>query len=419
MNTSSVTRFFPIGTHFTANVGTTEASFQMINRTAADYSRIGVRISNATSGGSGTLKLRKDTGGGGADGNNTASITANTAGWYQDAVPHTDTVAVGDKTCMAITSGAGLTTGFQIQTMSVKLTPSSGGVMYYGWFARGDTAASLALRLGAASQNYEITMGGGSHSSAGSDTANTVAWRTKMRRPGVIDHVHTRCILNTSAAAITLRLRISNANGNSVATITAGTTGTFEDVTNTDAVVAADVDNWRYTTGAGGVAADFTNIFARFVPTTSGHDIFTGKSDANADGSGSTVATNYYNCWGFASRNTTELSVRTLLPAAMTASFWRAYVATAQVGAITGNLYKNGSTANQTISFTSATTGIFEDTTNSDSLADGDGITYGHGAMVSVNGFYIRWFGMVLDPGVVVTPGATSQTHRYNSVILG
>lgn len=59
-------------------------------------------------------------------------------------------------------------------------------------------------------------------------------------------------VIANDRGASTLRVRINTANGNQSASITASTTGKFEDVVNTDTLASGDVFNYQLATGAGG-----------------------------------------------------------------------------------------------------------------------------------------------------------------------
>lgn len=418
---ANATRFMAGGSscHMAA-ADATEANVQLITRTAGDYSRIGIRVITADTTAAATYRLRKDTGGGGANGNNAATLTTNTTGWFQDAVPHTDTVAAGDKICMAI-SASGVSSAIVYTTSSMKFLASSGAATYYGVYAPDSVGTYTVTSSTSVIRTYSIPLSGGNGGLQGPNT-EAANQRQKMRTPGVISHLHTRITgSNAITNASTFLYRFNNTDGNNAASITASTTGTFEDTTHSDTVNASDVSclSWRAAIeGTAHSMAGPRSGFAMFVPSVSGFDLFCANS-TSSDLSGSAAAANYYTVYGNSTRHTTEANAKTKIPLAVALGFLRCYVAVSQVGALTFALRVNGSTVNQTKSLTSATTGIFEDSVNVDSIVDNDDINYTHGAMVSTSGFWISWLGMTADPGSGITPGNTSQVHHYNSVILG
>lgn len=418
---NSTTRYFILAGRLHI-ITSTEANVQTILRTAGDFSRVGVRIQNSNSGGGGTLKFRKDTGGGGADGNNACTITANTAAWFEDSTPHIDTVAVGDKGNFAITSGTGMTNGLNIIGMTIKFLAASGAATYYGWFARGDSNGLFAFQMNSsisATRHYNVNISGGENSAE--INAESAALRGKLRVGGVLSHIQTRVVGNAVTNATPFRYRPNNTNGNGTVSITASTTGTFEDTVNTDTVSVSDVACYAWDFAIEGTAHNLSVCFATgmFVPSVSGHDVMASRGTSSSV-TGSTVANNFYNIFGSNSiRATTEADVQLKIPLAVTTGYLRCYVHTSQTPGLTFALRVNGSSVNQTLSLTASTTGIFEDTTHTDSIADGAALNYMHGAMVSIGGFAIAWSGLTFDPGSGIVPGNGSEVHHYNTVILG
>lgn len=67
-------------------------------------------------------------------------------------------------------------------------------------------------------------------------------------------------VTSNDRGASTLKFRKNTADGNQVASITASTTGNFEDATNSDALAATDIIDYQLVTGAGGTAFNFNSI---------------------------------------------------------------------------------------------------------------------------------------------------------------
>jgi hypothetical protein len=415
-STASSSTNFGIASCGLANL-TTEASAQMITRAAGAFTRLGCNVTGARATSS-TLKFRKDTGGGGADGNNAATLTGGATGWFQDATPHTDTVADGDKINMRITTGTGADT-LTVRGCTIKFLGTSVTAVYLGWGAAGNTAGVSIPRITTNSVTTDFPLVGGQQSTSPGETTETAHMRFKLRAAGTLSHGQIVIITNGRGTNSTLIYRANNVTGNTAATITNGVTGIFEDTSHTDGISASDVSVWGITTSTGGGNLDFQLVSGKIVLSGTPFDLGSSNQTAS-DGTGSTTVTNYYVCWGVCRPVITESQMQMKIPFAVTASFMRAYVSQSQTGTITANFRRNTGNVNQTLSFTTGTTGLFEDASNTDVLADGDAICFAHGAMASVFGFNVFWWGMTLDPGGGgPTPGNDSFVHHYNTVILG
>lgn len=416
--TASTTRFLEVSSNHLNVPTATEADCQLITRKAGNFSRIGIRITVAASTNDGTFRLRVDTGGGGANGNNAVTLVKNVTGWYEDATPHNDTVASGDKICLGLTSGAGTVSFTYVSALVKFLASTSGAASYYGVSAPDSLTTYTLTSNTVAARTYNTPLSGG-NALQGPNLENANQ-RQKIRTAGVFSRLQTKVNANAITNASTFIVRINNADGTGVASITASTTGVFEDVTNSDSLNATDVVVFAWKLAIEGTSHNATvkNGFGMFVPSSSGWDIFA-SNGTTADTSGSTSVTNFYNIVGTASRFTTESQAQIKIPFAVTLSYLRCYVAVSQTGTLTMTLHKNTSAVNQTLSLTSATTGAFEDTSNTDAVADGDALNYSHGAMVSTSGFWLSLIAMKADPGSGVVPGNGTEVHHYNTVILG
>jgi len=409
---SASTNYFynMFGANFTTN---TEANAQLVTRAAGDFSRIGVLSISNTRTTATSLKLRVN----GAAVNNVASITASTSGWFEDTTPHTDTVADGDLVCGTGLTGTGAGTMF-ITTTCIKFVASSGAVWYPGWASAGDSAGVNCNRISTASQNNDVPTGGANGGTSASDTGANAKWRIEFRGAGTMSHIHTRIITNGRSTNTTFLLRVNNADGSGTVSVTSSTTGTFEDTTNSDSISAGGVVNFRWTTGTGTGNLDTLFAVGKMVGSGSKFDVINSRINGTT-GEGTSSGTNYHMAWGYTIPLTANTDVKSQISYAVTASYLRCYVAAGNTGALTLHLQKNGSDATLAVSITSATTGYFADSTNTDALADGDYINYSHGAMSSIFGFVMSYIAMSMDPGSGGGGPPANQTHRYNTVILG
>lgn len=171
---------------------------------------------------------------------------------------------------------------------------------------------------------------------------------------------------NTHTTASTATVRINAADGNLTVTITASTTGAFEDTGNSDAVSAGDFLGVNLVPGTGGIieiGIIQTILDATFVSMHVSPGVWVVSS----------ASTTFGSLMGAAAPDTTEANREYLITTAATFSNLRMFVTSNTVnGTTTITLRINGADANQTLSIAASTTGDFEDTTNNDAVAVND-----------------------------------------------
>lgn len=182
---------------------------------------------------------------------------------------------------------------------------------------------------------------------------------------------------NTANFANTVTFRNNGADGNQTVSITASTTGWFEDTTNSDTIAADDLINWKIVGAAGTGTATCRGINVKCVTATNGRVWIGGFAPATSSLATASV-TRYIQGQGLhnysASLTTTGSAY---LARACTAKKMRLYVISN--GRITDTVYtmqKNGSDVTQAVTVGSGGTGWFEDTSNTDSFAAGDYVSY-------------------------------------------
>ena len=175
---------------------------------------------------------------------------------------------------------------------------------------------------------------------------------------------------NTIDSSSTFRFRKNVADGNQVATITALGTGAFEDTTNTDAVVAGDEVNYSLVTGADPGVVQVT--LAQLKHTSTGREV------ASAISIGVAISSDaYFGAEADGLGSGTETDAQIAARIAFTASNF--FVNVSAHGLTSGvNYYLRQNTANtaMTVNVPQSTTGLFEDTTNSVSIAVADLYNY-------------------------------------------
>jgi hypothetical protein len=210
----------------------TEANAQWKTRTAGTWRNIQINVRTNNRSDATTFKSRVN----GANGNQSASITASTTGWFEDT-SNTDTVADGDLLCYELATGGG--TGSLSHWLTYSELDNSAGA-----FAL-ITADAAGTAIGINLTNYVGFSGV-------TNRLSTTESRVYVNSAIGFTAAKLRCYVsaNTHANAATLKSRINTANGAQSVSITASTTGWFEDASNSDSVVAGDLLAAQIVTGA-------------------------------------------------------------------------------------------------------------------------------------------------------------------------
>lgn len=222
----------------------------------------------------------------------------------------------------------------------------------------------------AASVTAFYPIGGGAIADT-TEANRTDTWRVA----GTLSNLYIKILTNGVSATSTLRTRKNGADANIVVSITASTTGEFEDAVNTDAVGAAEDWHLSLATGASGSTLTFSICSTYFAATsdTATHFRATGAAGGVAlnTGAGNTrwlgpfgdinagAGSEAFVQW--AARGTTTLK-----------NMFLYVVANGRSSTTTFRSRKNTANGAMSLSVTAGATGVFEDTSNTDSLADGD-----------------------------------------------
>ena len=215
---------------------------------------------------------------------------------------------------------------------------------------------NTSLVTGGSTVYHPLINGGTSTPLETTEGDTQVTWRTA----GTLSNLWIVVVAN-SLAASTLTSRINGANGNLSVSITATTTGTFEDTTNTDAIAAADLLNTQLVAGAGGGSLTYTIVGALFLPTTTG-DTLTKHGEVFQEVRTGGALTRYYEIQGGGSNggSATEADVKYRI---RTAGTWKnlnvKVTANTRAGATTYRSRVNTANGNQLISVAAAATGVF------------------------------------------------------------
>jgi hypothetical protein len=174
---------------------------------------------------------------------------------------------------------------------------------------------------------------------------------------------------NARAANSSVTTRKNNADTSQVATITASTTGTYTDLSNTVSATAGDKLSYKLVVGSTSGAFTAPSTTVNLESASQSASFWSALTDASTSNGG---ATRYWNLTGDLNVVTNENTAQSYAPVAGTVSNLRAYVTAARATDTT--LKSRVSTADgaMSVTLTASTTGAFEDTTNSDTVAIGD-----------------------------------------------
>ena len=211
-----------------------------------------------------------------------------------------------------------------------------------------------------------------------SDTNNPTESRFQVnfRTAGVLSKILINVASNDRAAS-TLVTRKNNVTANQTITITGSTTGEFSDTTNSDTVTAGELWNYQLITGAGGTTFIFRVLNALFAAGTGTVQHFQTSNGNNIVGNNVTHFENLVG-EGAAATNTTEnLSQAKMKIVGTFQNLFTNIRTNARTATCTMRLRKNGANGNINIAITAATTGVLEDTANTDIVAVNDLVCVG------------------------------------------
>jgi hypothetical protein len=206
--------------------------------------------------------------------------------------------------------------------------------------------------------------------SAGADTEAYVA--NKCRAAATLRNLESLVSANTlSTATTTITSRKNSGAGSMSLSISAGLTGLFSDLVNSDSLAVADTYDLSTVvpnSGTGSILIRSTG--ANLVASNNHTSIFGGFS-----GSAGLSSDFYCQLSGDAENNASETTIKQQVDVAGTIKNMQVYLSVnSNANTMTVVSRVNGANGAQTISISAAATGLFEDTSNSDTLVAGDDI---------------------------------------------
>jgi len=227
---------------------------------------------------------------------------------------------------------------------------------------------STGLAISASATAYQNPAGG--IASSGAEARHQAIARDSY----TLAKLYVRVLANATTTASTVRSRKNTANGAQSVSIGAGATGVFQDSVNSDSLVAGDLFNTQTVVGAGGSLTLAIIAYTLATASNTTPVLIAGDVVSTSVNFGTTT---YAPIGGEARYNTTESRSQYVFRVAATLSNFRIYVQSNSVnGTTTVRTRKNAGNGAQSVSVGASTTGAFEDTVNSDSIASGDAVAY-------------------------------------------
>lgn len=348
---------FPAGnSNMTADL--TEANSQRTYRTSGVLSKLYIRVPSNTVLATSTFRTRKD----GANGAQSVSITTLATGEFQDN-SNTDTVTAGEKWNFQLLVGAG-GTSITAPVVSCVFAATTNTVMQ--WTPAGVVSFSTA-------SNTTFYLLAGSLPGSNATEANC---QFEVNSAGTWKNGYIYVSANARSTASTLRSRIDTgsggANGNIAVSITASTTGIFEDTANSDSVSANNKICLAIITGTGTGSTTIRTASTEYLTTDESFHTLTSQTQATAQG-----LTRYFALGGINTSSTaTETNVSADIDTTVTASNYVVYISTNTLNVTSVFTVRvNQAASALSISITAAATGLFEDT-DTVSITSGDEMNY-------------------------------------------
>lgn len=325
----------------------TEANRSIIIRTPGSASKMYISVTSNDLITPSTLTYRKNS----ADGSQAISIPAATTGRFQDAA-NFDSLLSGDLVGYQLITGAAGTT-FLLSIISHNFNSSTS--------ASQRLVAQIGAAAGAADP-YPISS---------FDTVSATGNQCKIYgNGGTFKNMAVFISSNTRDSAMVVFFNNNGVNQTMTVTVPAMTSGLFEDVVNSDAVVANDLVRWNETRGGTVGAVTVATIAVDFETTDNTFLVNSFGTTTVSAG-----AATFYKpiAGGDGTNSTTESEAQGLGLTQFTLTNFRVFVANNGItAASTVNVRKNGANSGMTVSITASTNGEFEDIVNSVSVIPTD-----------------------------------------------
>ena len=223
--------------------------------------------------------------------------------------------------------------------------------------------------------------------------------------------LRVRVTTNTRAANSSVTTRLNNADTSQVATITASTTGTYTDLTNNVTVTAGDKVAYKLVIGS-----TSGNFLAASITVNSESAGQSAVFWSGIGGAAHSVASNRW--WytpGLLGISNSEALTQKPVPSAGVISNLRFFVTAARATDTTARSRINTANGAMVVTLPASTTGAFEDTTNSDTVAVGDLFTAQTTPGAGTDGLVVSNISVLYTPSTAnVTPLVASAATTAN-----
>ena len=348
---AATTVFLPIVGN-NGGVTTTEAQAQILVRDTYTASNLWTIVSINDNNGITTIRTRKNAG----NGAQSVSYAASTTGTKEDTV-NTDAMATGENWNYSV-NPAGASGIITPEYISVVLQHSGTGTFILS------SGATTTLSQAENIKNYESLNGGLATRSVEAHSQYT------LRTDGILRNLRVYVSANSIGANTVVRTRVNAGNGAQVATITASTTGSFEDTTNSDTITGANADEWNCIVDS--TSAKMGTLVTRLsqveMSCVGQPQIFGEQIVATAD--------RYIGVAGASVGSTLESQTQLKARVALTIAKMFTYVSANTTTVCDVYLRQNGANTALTVNYGSGVTGVKEDTTNTVSIVATDLINY-------------------------------------------
>jgi hypothetical protein len=330
-------------------LGNTESNNQKKFFIAGSLTKLYIRISAASGGSGNTMITRVNA----ANGTLSISMAAGTTGDFVDST-NTQSLSVNDLLSYRIVNG-----GSSLTPRGCTALFDTGGSDTIS--IQGVNNFSLATFSTASTSRYTPV-----HGDMTAFDATEATNKCRQKKAGVMKRFGTWLFSNARGTDCTLQGRLNGADGAMTATITHNVTGWFVDSTNTDTIVVGDDYDVELTTGTGTGSIEPDFYVGSFSSTNGDSQASASKTVVRVQNANVTA---FYNVGGGVLNQSTENLTFTNVYDTFTADKALINLTANTVSATsTLRLRVAGADGNLTVSITTNTSGIFEDTTHSDSL---------------------------------------------------
>lgn len=198
-------------------------------------------LTNGLSGGTPTTNLRSWISG--ALGNQSVSIAAGATGFFQD-LTNTDYVKMPDKVAVYAENGANAG-AIAIRVAAMRYRDITGFQVCAG---NDNNAGAGGIAVAAGATVFTTLYGTYNNPSAATESGLSTPPNVSLL---TARNMQVYLSANTLTGGLTARFRRAGADGNQVIVVSAGQTGLFEDLSNTDSVGPTEACNYSFTGGAG------------------------------------------------------------------------------------------------------------------------------------------------------------------------